>query len=73
MSALYIAVRDELHTQPPFTFADNTVALAETNGLLDCFCEGLCKILRRDCFTAETMLGALEEGFCLSYYTTNVV
>ena len=34
MSALYVAVRDELHTQPPSTLADNTVALAATSGLL---------------------------------------
>jgi hypothetical protein len=33
VSALYVAVRDELHTQPPFSLADNTVALAATNGL----------------------------------------
>ena len=34
VSALYIVVRDELHTQPPSTLADNTVALAATSGLL---------------------------------------
>ena len=34
VSALYVAVRDELPTQPPFTLADNTIALAATYGLL---------------------------------------
>ena len=29
-----VAVRDGLHTQSPFTLADNTVALAANNGLL---------------------------------------
>ena len=34
VSALYVAVRDELPTQSPSTLADNTAALAATNGLL---------------------------------------
>ena len=33
VSPLYVVVRDGLHTQPPLTLADNTVALAATNGL----------------------------------------